>query len=61
MLDSPLHGASFDLAYLYHMFCLGPENYITMLRTPKFSTNVASNMATLSIIGHFQQVSHLDP
>jgi hypothetical protein len=35
LLDSPLHGASFELTYLYHLFCLGPENYITMLRTPK--------------------------
>ncbi len=35
MSDSPLHGASFELTYLYNMFCLGPENYITILRTPK--------------------------
>ena len=35
LLDSSVHGASCELTYLYHLFCLGPENYITMLRTPK--------------------------
>ena len=35
LLDSPVHGASFELTYLYHLFCLGPGNYITMSRTPK--------------------------
>ncbi len=35
MSDSPLHGACFELTYLYNMFCLGPENYITKLKTPK--------------------------
>ena len=35
LLDSSVHGASCELTYLYHLFCLGPKNYITMLRTPK--------------------------
>ncbi len=35
LLDSSGHGASFELTYLYHLLCLGPGNYITMLRTPK--------------------------
>jgi hypothetical protein len=35
LLDSSVHGASFELTYLYHLFCLGPGNYITMSRTPK--------------------------
>jgi hypothetical protein len=28
LLDSTVHGASFELTYLYHIFCLGPDNYI---------------------------------
>ena len=61
LLDSPVHGASFDLTYFYNLFCLGPGNYITMLRTPKILYKCSSNMAALSIVGQFQQVSHLDP
>ncbi len=51
----------FLLIYYWPSRLLWPLRYITMLRLPKFCTNIASNMAALSIIGQFQQVSHLGP